>query len=70
MHSDEPSNTQVSKRNTKTRKNSNSTLDDAIEKQKNFLNGFVKKIKLFCVLVGFDWFISYINNHYCMIKNN
>ena len=43
VHSDESSNTRVSKRNTKTRKNSNSTLDDAIEKQKNFLSGFIKK---------------------------
>ncbi len=43
MHGDKPSNTRVSKRNTKTRKTSNSTLDDAIEKQKNFLSGFIKK---------------------------
>ena len=43
VHSDEPGNTRVSKRNTKTRKDSNSTLDNAIEKQKNFLNGFIKK---------------------------
>ena len=43
VHGNEPSNTRVSKRNTKTRKNSKSTLDDAIEKQKNFLSGFIKK---------------------------
>lgn len=43
MHGNESSNTRVSKRNTKTRKNSKSTLDDAIEKQKNFLSGFIKK---------------------------
>ena len=43
MHDVEPSNTRVRKRNTTSRKNPKSTLDEAIEKQKNFLNGFVKK---------------------------
>jgi len=43
MHDVEPSNTRVRKRNTTSRKTPKSTLDEAIEKQKNFLNGFVKK---------------------------
>ena len=43
MSSHEPSNTRVRERNTTSRKNPKSTLDEAIEKQKNFLNGFVKK---------------------------
>lgn len=43
MSSHEPSNTRVSNRNTKTRKPVKSALDEVIEKQKNFLNGFVKK---------------------------
>jgi len=43
MHDVEPSNTRVRKRNTISRKNLKSTLDEAIEKQKNFLNGFIKK---------------------------
>lgn len=38
------SNTRVSDTNTKKRKNSRNTeLDDAIEKQRNFLSGFIKK---------------------------
>jgi hypothetical protein len=43
LHDVEPSNTRVRKRNTTSRKTPKSTLDEAIEKQKNFLNGFVKK---------------------------
>ena len=43
VHDVEPSNTRVRKRNTTSRKTPKSTLDEAIEKQKNFLNGFVKK---------------------------
>jgi len=39
----QPSSTRVHKRTTKTRKTSKSALDEVIEKQKNFLNGFVKK---------------------------
>ena len=42
-HDDKPSNTRMLKRNTRSRKNPKTELDEAIEKQKNFLNGFVKK---------------------------
>ena len=43
VHDVEPSNTRMLKRNTRSRKNPKTELDDAIQKQKNFLNGFVKK---------------------------
>ena len=43
MHDDKSSNTRMLKRNTRSRKNTKTDLDEAIEKQKNFLNGFVKK---------------------------
>lgn len=38
-----PSNTRMPKINTGKRKNSNAELNDAIQKQRDFLNGFVKK---------------------------
>ena len=43
LHDDKLSNTRMLKRNTRSRKNPKTDLDEAIEKQKNFLNGFVKK---------------------------
>lgn len=43
QHDDELSNTRVSKVNSGKRKNSKTELIDAIQKQRDFLNGFVKK---------------------------
>ena len=43
MHDNESSDTRVHKQHKRVRKNSKSELNDAIEKQKNFLSGFIKK---------------------------